>query len=807
MMSFLPHSSSSSSASSPGPCPQPLSRAAQLEAYLQSCQSSSAPACSSSKSSPAGGSVSDLCARCSLEVGCGEAPCSWWRASLRFLGLTCAAFLGALLTCGLSVGWSLYDSRRVGFIMHNVGIRTPNSSYSALHQLEFLICVTILGIFLSGIVDALPPRWLFATVFIVALPVCFGYATRLSLCNILIRSHHSSSLVRVYVDILKKLQLVWTGQKLLHPLPPMSRLENMLLIKYGDLDCSLAMKSLRKSLASALVDLENSLLTQGSTADVDSDFLSACRKNANYGEGSTIVASSASIVAKSDNLFQVLLPEILRSLMSVWSSPLVSMQYKSDYGLRSESSSRQGRGFSFHHFIFIQMFRTGPRVVMYEVFVPMVCSGLKLFTLYCCLRDFQSSLVSFLPSDFMDLEVGVQRKSAVEELFSYHSTNNDTSREQFTSPLADTVLIYGELRRRLSQSRATLEELSVQLWQCEVELAAAASFIVVPLNGGGVLFPSSTELTPASSPSYDNYESALIVKTRNSVVQAMHLLSGKRSLCRMSNGEEADSGDIDISVDQDMILQNIISGHRNQASDLTNLLELMGDLVRSLQISDSKEESRELSSTTSTMLKEQITGYEQDTRNEREKIDQVYDCASVYTTHTGPETDSTYSNHVVPGGDTLEGVVEVITGHVLDANEIQKIKEGFHKESQLSREREAESRLQRAQVMMELNGQISILKDIEQLRERERTVPIGLLKEGACSGDPSLRQETWIGLEEAEQNIRSNSHERTSNSESIEEVAGGERCQQIWEGLFQAEIAGVLQQRHPRSKSQNDFID
>ena len=99
------------------------------------------------------------------------------------------------------------------------------------------------------------------------------------------------------------------------------------------------------------------------------------------------------------------------------------------------------------------------------------------------------------------------------------------------------------------------------------------------------------------------------------------------------------------------------------------------------------------------------------------------------------------------------------------------------------------------------------LKDIEQLRERERTVPIGLQKEGACSGDPGLRQETWIGLEEAEQNIRSNGHERTSNSESIEEVAGGERCQQIWEGLFQAEIAGVLQQRHPHSKSQNDFIN
>mmetsp|Transcript_11032 Transcript_11032/g.18008 ORF Transcript_11032/g.18008 Transcript_11032/m.18008 type:complete len:796 (+) Transcript_11032:58-2445(+) len=787
-----------------------LSRASQFDAYVKKTAKSGT---SPSQSPQLGGECfSDEV----QDEGGGWASC-WASGSvmsvaapfMNSLRKYCIVCLGVLLSCGMKFGWSLGDTQAVGYLMRRWAI-SAGDQFRSLHQIQFLSCISVCLLWVAATARVLSWRVFAAVALPVILCVCWGFSVRYSLHRMLELSCRAESLVRVYVNVIKKLQLSCSGQPILHPLPPMSRLEDLLHRDDGSHfnRSTLTMKSLRQALASALVDLETTLLSQFCTG-FDSDFLAECLSVSGF-DGSTTLVSVMAIMAKHDHVFNAVLPEILKSLLAQWSSYPVTLQPSHSCGDEPHLAFVNGDGNEpvLHSLLYIRGQACAPELALIDVLTPMVRSGVSLLKLYLCLRNWQESLLSLLPADLMEVKY-------VSETCPQSSPEGDTTEQvwSYGHSLTNTrgaIQTYGELRRQLASIRAASEDMSLRLWRCEEALAMAAPALLLASDETN---PTSDGITLAGG-------------ACRAVLEAMRLLSGDREGAVSEGLMKRTNLDSCTSCQPEPEMRRILADARFGGileQDMSSLLELMRDCVRTLQppvvAPSPAARSLELTEEVDEPGGSILDGEEEDSAD-------TMSSSSVYATHCLDTHEGAY-RHVSLNGvngnlDNLEGPVEVITGRVCAAFDGQSTTVGsLNKESSYIRGRQEEARRRRMQMMTELRGQIEILKEVKVLREHEREIPL----DGRVLGSSPSSHEVLGEVERIP--IKTREHEMlTALGKGSESVSAsgvttdltskvlkpqGRECEGTahrgpqWKGLFQHEIKGVLAERH--HGHEKNFLD
>ena len=180
-----------------------------------------------------------------------------------------------------------------------------------------------------------------------------------------------------------------------------------------------------------------------------------------------------------------------------------------------------------------------------------------------------------------------------------------------------------------------------------------------------------------------------------------------------------------------------------------------------------------------------------------------------------------------------QGRVEVITGSVLNSQEIKEINDGNEAKQAIQSRREG--RMQRHQLLLELKDQIIAVKETKPRREQERRVPLaGFSVEvdvyadldlGFSDTDTGINQPLSKHVEAEAESIeishggcvlRPQMNNQTEEDQDEDDIGvgasmmGGWRIRSTadaqWKGMFQHELAGLMMKGAEGGGGEEEFI-
>jgi hypothetical protein len=147
-----------------------------------------------------------------------------------------------------------------------------------------------------------------------------GYFMAVHAVNVLDKMMVLENVVSSYCRAIKKVQLSLSGRELLHPLPPMHKLEEYLMRQYRLEDKHIAMSHVRSTLSATLLSLRDTIREAGAAlCDDEIDLSGRLDDNGSSSQSSGQQYSTSRIQSTADDTFHRMLPLVLEMHIKAWS--------------------------------------------------------------------------------------------------------------------------------------------------------------------------------------------------------------------------------------------------------------------------------------------------------------------------------------------------------------------------------------------------------------------------------------------------------------------------------------------------------
>ena len=591
-----------------------------------------------------------------------------------FVNYLSMAFLHSMI-----FGWAISGIGPVVCYLNSAGVSCVNC-YNKGHQIYFLSLVFFA---ITAGVHVMPLNFVLCGSALFFLPALFGFMSARLLINAVRVTHRSCHIVESYIGAIRKMQLLRLGKQMMHPLPPLYDLEELLLRKKHW--NGLAMKSLRLALATAISDLDLSLLSYSNSHTFNS---SSC----DFGDIS--VASLKLISKKSEQLFAKVLVSIVAQHVSCWLMTPVG-----------SACPRAG-------------------AIAFNKVMQLLRSGLDIYSIHHQLLEFEQRLLEMMPGVLFDSQPPIDEIIAGFASPRIDGCTLEQSRkgEVINCNINRATELYGDIRRQIFLLKSRAEDFLMRLCECEQHLMLATPDILCLSRNNRV----------------DNSLHGIC----ESFALAIASLSGHSSddddISFTSSTPLRGSLEFDWST-----LQDIISNARLTEithDDTERVLDMLHTCVLLLHNRNVEHGSLDSKIGGHTYVDLDMTQCSKvfHSGNLPDRNGVSVDLIREYKSEPLSVSSPSAGEDISAGDEMVTGQIEVITGEVMTMDEIKSVVCENNTSSMLEN-----SRWQRRQLMVELNSHLEILRG--NIFETERRVNSGIVTKKSNSSAVSSHLEESMG--------------------------------------------------------------
>ena len=363
-----------------------------------------------------------------------------------------------------SLSWKLCN-RNVTFRMQSLGFRPLPDTYDTPHALA---ATAVIVIIYPIIAIHYRSFWLFCILLIIlCTPVCLAYAASSFLHSILDQYLTLEQCISNSCGIIRKVQISISGRELLCPLPPVNKLEELVMSTYGVEDRLVALRPLRCALAAVITTLQNLFTKEITALNIDSTYPNTIQKTLDMNRMSDEQRFSTRTIQRSaDIAFKEVLPTLLEATVNIWNNL---------NGLEHSNTPK------------VTVFRHTQRKygLLYTVYVlvrSVQCLYVVSWAMHRCLRNLDE--VTRCPAwSLVDTAATTAAATTTTTTTSVQGASTDNSTDttatgegQFKS-CDDLQQVLSECRGSLAQMKCSYEDALLRVYLCEERLSS----ITVPL--------------------------------------------------------------------------------------------------------------------------------------------------------------------------------------------------------------------------------------------------------------------------------------------------------------------------------------